>query len=132
MSINRTSGPGTPQTVPNPWGPISENLALADPYWRKQYPSVSGLPLLLLLAQLSEPSSSGALKDQYVMPRSLYVDVPTIAKTASRLVFLTCLFALLIWTITGFVMIHPIIAAMAIIGSIGFYLMGAMTEKRMS
>jgi Flp pilus assembly protein TadB len=67
-----------------------------------------------------------------VLPAHLYVDVPTIAKQASRLVFLVCLFALLIWAITGFVMIHPIIAIVTMIGCIGFYVMGSMTQKHLS
>ena len=67
-----------------------------------------------------------------VLPAHLYVDVPTIAKQASRLVFLVCLFALLIWAITGFVMIHPIIAVVTMIGCIGFYVMGSMTQKHLS
>lgn len=57
------------------------------------------------------------------------VAVPTIAKVASRLVFLVCLFALLLWSITGFVMIHPAIAFVVMIGCIGFYMMGRMAER---
>lgn len=63
------------------------------------------------------------------LPNQLYVDVPTITKTTSRLIFLVCVFALAVWGLTGFVMIHPIIAIMTGIGSIGFYIMGSMAAK---
>lgn len=62
-------------------------------------------------------------------PDHLYIDAPTLAKRGSRLVFLVCLFALLIWAITGFSMIHPFIATITMIGSIAFYIMGTITEK---
>ena len=62
-------------------------------------------------------------------PEHLYVDVPTLARRGSRLVFLICLFALLMWAITGFSMIHPFIAVITMIGAIAFYIMGMITEK---
>jgi hypothetical protein len=63
------------------------------------------------------------------MPAHLYVDVPTIAKQASRLVFLVCLFSLALSVITGVNMIHPFVSIFICLGCIPFYIMGRMLQK---
>jgi hypothetical protein len=67
-----------------------------------------------------------AAAQQSTLPQ---VSVPAAAKIASRLVFIVCMFALLLWAVTGFSMIHPAIAGLTMIGCVGFYLMGRMAER---
>jgi hypothetical protein len=66
---------------------------------------------------------------QRTFPDHFYIDVSTIARLASTLVMLICLFALLLYVVTGFIMIDPLIATITIIGCVGFYLMGAHTRR---
>jgi hypothetical protein len=73
-----------------------------------------------------------AQKEQRAINMDHYVDVPTIAKVASRLVFLVCAFSLCLWLLTGFSMVHPAIAMLTMIGCVGFYTMGRMAERSFS
>ena len=58
------------------------------------------------------------------------IDLPTITKTASALVFLVCVFSLLVSVTTGFNVIHPVICVFVLTGAGIFYVMGRLLTNR--
>src|SRR4051812_38790340 len=66
--------------------------------------SPAGTPLF---AQTGEAAMN---KAAVVWPARLYVDVSTVAKQASRLVFLVSLFFLVLSSVTGVALIHPVVS----------------------
>jgi hypothetical protein len=130
--------PDAQQAAPEPARPRGQrNVFRIDgrPYEADQLPQ----KIVYASAFLPLSSMSEKLREHgEVMPRSgaipanLYVDVPTIAKQASRLVFLVCLFSLALSIITGVDMIHPFVSIFICLGCIPFYIMGNMLQKTYS
>jgi hypothetical protein len=65
-----------------------------------------------------------------LLPDRRYVDVATIAIKASQLIFLVCLFSLVLSAISGVHMFHPLVATIIMIGCVGFYLMGRLVKQQ--
>ena len=58
------------------------------------------------------------------LPDHMYVDIATITKTASALIFLLCLFSLAIGFLTKFYVIQPFVSTVIAFSSIVFFAMG--------
>jgi hypothetical protein len=80
------------------------------------------------MSAMLRPGIPVARKHPY--PDYLYVDVPTIVKKASALVFLVCVFSLALYFSSGVYMIHPFICLITIVGAAAFYIMGVFIEKQ--
>jgi hypothetical protein len=80
--------------------------------------------LFVLGGKMSEPQAERHLPDR------MYVDVATIAIKGSQLIFLVCLFSLMLSIITDVHMLHPFAATIIMIGCIGFYLMGRLVKQQ--
>ena len=63
------------------------------------------------------------------LPDHLYVDVPTITKKLSLAVFLICVLSLLVFAVTGFSAVQPIIAILFAIASGTFYTMAEIVRR---
>ena len=66
------------------------------------------------------------------LPDHLYVDIPTVTSTISKLVFLVCLFSLGMSFVANVDMIHPLAAIVIAIGCICFYIMSRMVLNQYS
>lgn len=116
--------------VPSHYFPskVRKTIISSDRYIESQTEVTFGSAGGWLKWQGAQTTVTSSIKGR-TLAHHLYVDVPTITQAASSLVFLVCLFALLIWAISGFVMIHPFIALITMIGCIGFYIMGMRTKQ---
>jgi hypothetical protein len=63
------------------------------------------------------------------MPLHLWVDVPSVIKNASLTVFIACVFSLITYGLTGFIMIHPFVSVLLAAASSIFYWMGEMLYR---
>jgi hypothetical protein len=66
------------------------------------------------------------------LPDHLYVDIPTVTSTISKLVFLVCIFSLAMSFLADVDMIHPFVAIIISIGCICFYIMSRMVANKYS
>jgi len=104
-------------------GTIEETIVLSNRYIERRT-SVTSAWRKRSYAQFSVASHL----EVHNSTRHLNIDLPTIATVASSVVFLICLFALSIWAMSGFAMIHPFIASITMIGCVGFYAMGMRSK----
>jgi hypothetical protein len=61
---------------------------------------------------------------------SQLVEVSAIATVGGQLAALVSILAILVYALTGFAMIHPVVAMFTLIGGAAFYSMGRITQAR--
>jgi len=69
---------------------------------------------------------------QRPFPDHLYVDVPTVTERLSLIVLVFCIFAAVVYASTGFMIVHPFVAAVAGFAAVIFYFVGRLTRKEFS
>jgi hypothetical protein len=81
----------------------------------------------LALAEKASSESMFEVPSRAMIP-ARYVNIASVAEATSEVVFVICCLSLVLWTITGFVLIHPFISIMAMIASIGFWFMAYISS----
>lgn len=71
-----------------------------------------------------------AVKDQRAYPSNMYVDVPTVTKTISAVVFYLCVLSLLMSFVSGFSLIDRFFSILFAFFAAGFYLMACLMARR--
>jgi hypothetical protein len=84
------------------------------------------------VSSTSETVSDKTLAAKRPLPDHLYVDVPTVTSTISKLVFLVCMFSLAMSFLADVDMIHPFAAIIISICCICFYIMSRMVVNKYS
>jgi hypothetical protein len=57
------------------------------------------------------------------------VEISSVTRVASSLVFVTCLFSLVTYFLTGFIVIHPFLSILVATAAVVFYGMGEMMRR---
>lgn len=58
-----------------------------------------------------------------------YVELDKVIKAASFLCFLLCTYSLILWSISGFALIHPLFSVLAMVAAGTFYCMGMLLPR---
>jgi hypothetical protein len=86
----------------------------------------------LRISSTADRASDMAPPAKRPLPDHLYVDIPTVTSTMSKLVLLVCMFSLAMSFLADVDMIHPFAAIIISIGCICFYIMSRMVVNKYS
>lgn len=116
-----------------PWAPLgtSSNTGTSAKTFRAVSTIQAGTTLLLVGIPAMGKATQVQIGKRAYLDRH-YVDVPTITRRSSLIVLLVCIFSVITYTTTGFMILHPFAAAVIGVASIIFYLIGKMTRKEFS